>query len=88
MPTLVLEAMALRRPVVVPDVDGCVEAVGDHRNGFIYRHGDLDDLAEKTMAALVDQKCGQRARERVLAEYDWRVIVPKLDAIYSRLLER
>ncbi len=82
MPTLVLEGMALRRPVVVPDVHGCAEAVGDERHGFIYRHDDLDDLAEKTLAALADRQRGQRARERVLAEYDWRVVAPKLDAIY------
>jgi len=82
MPTLVLEGMALRRPVVVPYVHGCAEAVGDERHGFIYRHDDLDDLVEKTLAALADRQRGQRARERVLAEYDWRVIAPKLDAIY------
>jgi len=82
MPTLVLEGMALRRPVVVPYVHGCAEAVGDERHGFIYRHDDLDDLVEKTLAALADRQRGQRARERVLAEYDWRVVAPKLDAIY------
>ncbi len=82
MPTLVLEGMALRRPVVVPDVHGCAEAMGDERHGFIYRHENLNDLAEKTLVALADRQRGQRARERVLAEYDWRVVAPKLDAIY------
>lgn len=82
MPTLVLEGMALRRPVVVPDVHGCAEAVGDERHGFIYAPGNVDDLAEKTVAALADKERGPRARERVMTEYDWRVVAPKLDALY------
>jgi glycosyltransferase involved in cell wall biosynthesis len=82
LPTLVLEAMAHRKAVVVPDDAGCVEAIGDERCGFIYRQSDLDGLAEKTLAALADRERGPRARRRVLAEYDWRVIAPQLDALY------
>ncbi len=82
LPTLVLEAMALGKPVVVPSEDGCVEAVGAGEFGHIYRLGDIADLAEKTLAALVDRSKPTRARQRVLEEYDWRVIAPKLDAIY------
>ncbi len=82
LPTLVLEAMALRKPVVVPDEAGCMEAIGGGEFGYIYRQGDVSDLAGKTLAALADRQRGQRARERVLAEYDWRVVAPKLDAIY------
>ena len=82
LPTLVLEAMTHRRAVVVPDDAGCMEAVGQGEFGFIYRQGDLDDLTAKTLAALANPDRGQRARQRVLTEYDWRVIAPKLDGIY------
>ncbi|HRD03187.1 MAG TPA: glycosyltransferase family 4 protein [Verrucomicrobiota bacterium] len=82
LPTLVLEAMTHRKAVVVPDDAGCMEAVGQGKFGFIYRQGDLDDLAAKTLSALADTNLGPRARERVLAEYDWRVVAPKLDALY------
>jgi glycosyltransferase involved in cell wall biosynthesis len=82
LPTLVLEAMALGKPVVVPTEDGCVEAVGAGEFGHIYRLGDIADLAEKTLAALADPTKAALARQRVLEEYDWRVVAPKLDAIY------
>jgi glycosyltransferase involved in cell wall biosynthesis len=82
LPTLVMEAMAQCKPVVVPNEAGCREAVGEGDFGLIYRQNDLDDLAEKTLKALADTERSQRARQRVLSEYDWRVIAPKLDAIY------
>ena len=82
LPTLVLEALAQRKPVVVPDEAGCMEAIGDGEFGFIYRQGDMEDLVEKTEVALGDKERCLRGWERVLAEYDWRVVGPKLDGIY------
>jgi glycosyltransferase involved in cell wall biosynthesis len=82
LPTLILEAMAQCKPVVVPDEAGCVEAIGDGEFGFIYRPNDLDDFAEKTQAALADRERCQHGRQRVLSEYDWRVLAPKLDILY------
>lgn len=83
LPTLVLEAMAHAKPVVVPDEAGCVEAIGGGECGLIYVPNDLDDLAAKTIAALGDTGMGTRGHERVLVEYDWRVVAPKLDALYG-----
>jgi glycosyltransferase involved in cell wall biosynthesis len=82
LPTLVLEVMALRKNVVVPREPGCLEAVDDGNFGFVYEPGDLSDLAEKTASA-IDAGVNPRARDRVLAEFDWQVIAPKLDAIYA-----
>lgn len=83
LPTLALEAMAQRKPVVVPTEDGCMEAVGHGEFGFIYRQGDIVHLAETTLEALSDEvRCG-RARQRVLDEYNWPVILSKLDRIYT-----
>jgi glycosyltransferase involved in cell wall biosynthesis len=82
LPTLVLEAMAHGKPVVVPEEDGCLEAVGHGDFGHVYRPDNLDDLAFNTVSAIEDASKGEAARQRVLAEYDWRVVTPKLDAIY------
>jgi glycosyltransferase involved in cell wall biosynthesis len=81
LPTLVLEAMVHRKPVVVPAEAGCVEAVGDC--GSIYHPDDIADLAEQTLAALGDLGKSAKGRQRVLAEYDWRVVAQRLDAIYQ-----
>lgn len=82
LPTIVLEAMAHSKAVVVPDEPGCVEAVGGSDYGLIYDPLDLDDLVVKTTAALNDSTFGPEGRARVLREYDWRVVVQQLDALY------
>jgi glycosyltransferase involved in cell wall biosynthesis len=84
LPTLVLEAMAAKKPIVVPDEAGCVEAIGFGEAGFIYKLGDIDDLSRKLELALRNSSTAERGRERVLAEYDWRVVAPKLDELYSQ----
>jgi len=83
LPTLVLEAMAHRKPIVVPNEAGCMEAVNGGEFGWVYRQGDIEDLADKTLAAIAEgSDRGDLARRHVLAEYDWRVIAPRLDDIY------
>jgi glycosyltransferase involved in cell wall biosynthesis len=82
LPTLVLEAMAHGKPIVVADEAGCLEAISDGKFGFIYHLGDLDSLITQTLDALQDGKRCNHARQRVLEEYDWRVVAPRLDAIY------
>lgn len=82
LPTVVLEAMAHAKPVVVPNEAGCVEAIANGAFGYIFTPGDVTDLASQTRAALDDAR-GPSARAHVLAEYDWRVIAPRLDAIYD-----
>lgn len=83
LPTLVLEAMALGKPVVVPDEPGCLEAVGNASLGFIYAASEIEDLAAKVTAAFGDLSNAAARRKRVLDEFDWRVVAPKLDAIYQ-----
>ena len=84
LPTLVLEAMTHGKPIVVPEEDGCLEAIGNGEFGFSYRHGDIEQLAATTMDASVDKTRCKYARQRIAAEYDWRVVARKLDQIYER----
>jgi len=84
LPTLVMEGMAHQKPVVVPDEAGCMEAIGEGEPGSVYKQGNIDDLAAKVERAMKDFAVGPRSRQRVLEEYDWRVVAPKLDKIYRR----
>ena len=83
LPTLVLEAMTHGKPIVVPDEDGCLEAIGHGDFGFSYRHGDIDQLAATTIEASLDKTRCRRAPQRIAEEYDWRVVARKLDHFYE-----
>ena len=83
LPTLALEAMAQSKPVVVPTEDGCMEAIENGEFGFIYEQGNIEHLVEVTLEALQDRLRCRRSRQHVLNEYDWPVIMRKLDRVYA-----
>jgi glycosyltransferase involved in cell wall biosynthesis len=83
LPTLVLEAMSQSKMIVIPNEQGCMEATADGDFALVYQPGNLDDLAAKTLAGLKDGRKNSGARERILLEYDWRVVAPQLDGVYT-----
>ena len=85
LPTALLEAMGMGKPVVAANVDGCNEAVQSKEYGFLYEPDSLDDLVEKTGQALVSKHIGKRARERVSRNYDWKILAKKIDSVYESL---
>lgn len=82
LPTLVLEGMIAGKPVVVPDEQGCMEAIGDGQFGYIYQSGSLEDCARQVLAAAKDRDRPRRAREHALSTYAWPEIMRRLDSIY------
>lgn len=82
LPTLVLEGLAHRVPVIVPNEPGCLEAVDGGRFGRVYPAGDIEALAECTLSALSSREGLEQAREMVLDVYDWRVVARQLDSVY------
>lgn len=82
LPTLVLEGMAQSKVVLVANEPGSMEAISDGLYGYYYELGNMKDLCYKTELALNDKQKGNKARQRVLEEFDWRVVSKKLDAIY------
>lgn len=86
LPTVLMEAMALQRTVVGCDTYGTKEVIGSEEFGYIYDHTSFEELVRKTQMAMNDSEKGPRARNRILENYDWRVIIPRIDEIYSNLL--
>ena len=83
LPTLVLEGMALRRPIVVPAEAGCLDATDGDRCAAVYQPGNPEDLQDRVRYVLREHVANEIGRWRVLAEFDWRVIAGKLDRIYQ-----
>lgn len=47
VPRIILEAMAIGRPIITTNAPGCKETVIDGVNGYLVEIGDVDSLAEK-----------------------------------------
>lgn len=84
IPTVLLEAMAMRKPVVVPDHSGCKEIVVSEECGLLYKPNSLDDLVEQTWKALASTNIGERARKRVAQQYSWKILAKSIDLAYER----
>ena len=82
IPTDLLEAMGMGKPAVAPAHSGCKEVMHSNDQGFLYEPDSLDDLVEQTREALVSEHTGERARERVSRNYDWKVLAKKIDLVY------
>ena len=82
LPTLVLETLLLRRPVVVPNDPGSLEAIGAGRFGLVYEHGDIAGLASATLLAIESSDDRNDARQWVKDTYDWKVVASQVDAVY------
>lgn len=83
LPTLVLEGLAHQKPIVVPNEDGCVEALGGEDFGQIYELGNISSLKLALDKALSSPPCNPKALQRVRDEFDWPVIMRRLDRVYK-----
>jgi glycosyltransferase involved in cell wall biosynthesis len=84
----VIEAMALRRPVVHSDVGGARELVVPGRNGFLFPAGDTAALVDK-LALLRDRalarRMGDAARERVEERFAEAFMVVRYEQLLSEV---
>lgn len=87
---LLLEAMALSKPVVATAVGGVPEVVIDGEVGFLVPPNDAKALATRISQLIEDaslrKTMGQKARERVLRHYDIRAITKEWEKLYDELL--
>ena len=90
MPMGILEAMRSGLPIVSTKV-GCIPDIVEHgREGLLIDHGDIAALQAAIRRLLLsdDERStmGLAARRRVNREFAPQVVVPMLDALYSKYL--
>ena len=83
LPVVIMEAMALRRPVISTYVAGIPELVIPDENGWLVPAGDVEALCTAMQAALeapveMLQRMGTHAWERVLQRHDIDIETAKL----------
>ena len=86
LPVVIMEAMALRRPVISTFVAGIPELVVSGEHGWLIPAGDpgvLAEMIEKCLAAGTEtlQRFGQRAQRRVQLRHDIDVEATKLQKL-------
>jgi glycosyltransferase involved in cell wall biosynthesis len=88
-PVSVLEAMALRKPVVAFDFDFSRECIRDKYNGFLAKPRSSKDLASKIGTLLSDKKLrdriGQNGYEYVKQHHNWDVLVDSYIDLYKEV---
>jgi glycosyltransferase involved in cell wall biosynthesis len=89
-PYVVLDAMALSRPIVATRVGGVAEAVRDGESGLLVAPGDAETLAKAIGRLLSDParaaELGAAARSRVTTRFTRGRMLEDLAAVYSDLL--
>jgi glycosyltransferase involved in cell wall biosynthesis len=90
MSNAILEAMAMRLPVVATDVGGAREQMAEGQTGFLVDYPDSAALAAKVTRLLEDpalrERVGSAARERVVAHYSAAGMVRQIEDLYATLL--
>lgn len=66
LPIVVLEAMALGKPVVVTDTGGVREIIHEGKNGFLVPIGDIDAMSGKIVFLLKDKQLRERIGQNAL----------------------
>jgi glycosyltransferase involved in cell wall biosynthesis len=89
-PFVVLEAMAMERPVVATAVNGVPEIVEHGVTGVLVGRGDVDGLARAVLDTLAVPEAaramGRAGRRRVQESFTARRMVAETEALYARLL--
>jgi glycosyltransferase involved in cell wall biosynthesis len=87
-----MEALASGLPCLVSDIPGNREWIEEGVNGWLFRDGDVNDLAGKILDAIKNRsslpKIGEAARQTAEQKADWKKNFGKLLETYERILPR
>ena len=90
-PHSIIEASAMRRPVVATDVRGCREAVEDGKTGILVPVRNPEKLAQAIIYLLnnpeIAQKMGENGRRKAEREFDEKIIFGRIKTEYQQLIK-
>jgi glycosyltransferase involved in cell wall biosynthesis len=91
IPMVLLEALALARPVVASRVGGIPEVIEDRVNGLLVGSGNETELAQACTALIDDydlaERYGQVGRQRVWEQFSAGSMAQKVAEVYRSLLQ-
>jgi glycosyltransferase involved in cell wall biosynthesis len=88
--TMIIEAMAMARPVIAPDHGGAVEMIRHEANGLLFKAGDAPDMAAKIRRVHDDRAWGEAlgaaARQHALQVFAIADHVQRVQQVYREVL--
>jgi glycosyltransferase involved in cell wall biosynthesis len=91
LPRVILEAMALGKPIVATSSGGLPEMIEGGKSGILARPRDVDSLAQGTVSLLSDRKLaaqmGRLARQRVEERFSLTQHVEAVTQLYGELTQ-
>jgi glycosyltransferase involved in cell wall biosynthesis len=90
-PLVILEAMALGKPVVATAVDGIPEVIIDSKTGLLHNHEDYEHLAQQLLLLLWDKdfanSIGEAGRQYVQMNFNQRQFALNMINLYREMLK-
>lgn len=87
---VLVEAMAMGKPVIASNLPGVRTVVDDGENGLLVEPKSTDDLTSKMQYLLdnepIRERFGERGREKAERKYSWSKIGERLEKVYLELL--
>jgi glycosyltransferase involved in cell wall biosynthesis len=88
-PTVVLEAMALKIPVIATNVGGTVEQIVDKETGILVSPGSPNAIAEAIKLVLTDfalrERLQEKGRKQIETQFSLQTMRSQLEATYQKL---
>ena len=84
-----LDAAASGKPVVASRIGGIQDTVDDGKTGFLFEPENIDDLADKIVTLLKDEKLREemgKAAKVKAKQYDWSKIAERTADIYKEVI--
>ena len=82
-----LEAMALGKAILGSSVGGIRELIEAEVTGVLFKPGDVEEFVQQATRLLKDENLrrslGERARQRVTQEKDWKALALKYESVYA-----
>ncbi|MBI4619597.1 MAG: glycosyltransferase family 4 protein [Desulfobacterales bacterium] len=92
MGRVLVEAMAMGKPIVASDIGGIPDIVKDRSNGILFPPRDVDAMAEAIIKLLLDRelarKMGKEGKKLAYPAYDASVMLRKIEGLYEELLQK
>lgn len=89
LPRSIIEAMAMRKPVIATNIRGCREEVIHGENGFLVNKGDAADLYESMLTLANDemkrQRFGSKGRKMAEDMFDEAVVIANQIRLFDAL---